>query len=50
MVPVAVLLAGAGVIVGTFTLTGLGLKVSGLIMSLSGGIPIVALFWLCWHL
>jgi len=44
MVPVAVLLAGAGVIVGTFTLTGLGLKVSGLIMSLSGGIPIVALF------
>lgn len=44
MIPVAVLLAGAGVIVGTFTLTGLGLKVSGLIMSLSGGIPIAALF------
>jgi TRAP transporter 4TM/12TM fusion protein len=44
MIPVAVLLAGAGIIVGTFTLTGLGLKVSGLIMSLSGGIPIVALF------
>ena len=44
MIPVAVLLAGAGVIVGTFTLTGLGLKVSGLIMSLSGGIPTVALF------
>lgn len=43
MIPVAVLLAGAGVIVGTFTLTGLGLKVSGLIMSLSGGIPTVAL-------
>ncbi len=44
MIPVAVLLAGAGVIVGTFTLTGLGLKVSGLIMSLSGGIPLAALF------
>lgn len=44
MIPVAVLLAAAGVIVGTFTLTGLGLKVSGLIMSVSGGIPTIALF------
>lgn len=44
MIPVAVLLAGAGIIVGTFTLTGLGLKVSSLIMSLSGGNPIAALF------
>jgi TRAP-type uncharacterized transport system fused permease subunit len=37
VLPVAVLLAGAGLIVGTFTLTGLGLKVSSLIMSASGG-------------
>jgi TRAP-type uncharacterized transport system fused permease subunit len=37
MLPVAVLLAAAGLIVGTFTLTGLGLKVSSIIMSLSGG-------------
>jgi len=44
MLPVAGLLAAAGMIVGTFSLTGLGLKVSSLIMSLSGGIPIVALF------
>jgi TRAP transporter 4TM/12TM fusion protein len=44
MLPVAVLLAAAGLIVGVFSLTGLGLKVSGLIMSLSGGSVIVALF------
>jgi len=44
MLPVAGLLAAAGMIVGTFSLTGLGLKVSNLIMSLSGGVPIVALF------
>lgn len=44
MLPVAGLLAAAGMIVGTFSLTGLGLKVSSLIMSLSGGVPIVALF------
>jgi TRAP transporter 4TM/12TM fusion protein len=37
MLPVAVLLAAAGLIVGTFTLTGLGLKISSIIMSLSGG-------------
>ncbi len=37
VLPVAVLLAGAGLIVGTFTLTGLGLKISGIIMSVSGG-------------
>jgi TRAP transporter 4TM/12TM fusion protein len=43
MLPVAGLLAAAGVIVGTFSLTGLGLKISSLIMSLSGGEPILAL-------
>jgi TRAP transporter 4TM/12TM fusion protein len=44
MLPVAGLLAAAGLIVGTFSLTGLGLKISSLIMSLSGGSPIMALF------
>jgi len=43
MLPVAGLLAAAGAIVGTFSLTGLGLKISSLIMSLSGGEPILAL-------
>jgi TRAP transporter 4TM/12TM fusion protein len=44
MLPVAGLLAAAGMIVGVFSLTGLGLKVSSLIMSLSGGNPLAALF------
>jgi TRAP transporter 4TM/12TM fusion protein len=44
MLPVAGLLAAAGLIVGAFSLTGLGLKISSLIMSLSGGVPIMALF------
>ena len=43
VLPVAVLLAAAGLIVGTFTLTGLGLKISGLIMSVSGGSRILAI-------
>jgi len=43
VMPVAVLLAGAGLIVGTFTLTGLGLKISGIIMSISGGSRIIAI-------
>jgi TRAP transporter 4TM/12TM fusion protein len=43
MLPVAILLAAAGLIVGVFSLTGLGLKVSNIIMSLSGGSPILAL-------
>ncbi|MCE5336515.1 MAG: TRAP transporter fused permease subunit [Desulfobacteraceae bacterium] len=43
VLPVAVLLAAAGLIVGTFTLTGLGLKISGLIMSASGGSRIIAI-------
>jgi TRAP transporter 4TM/12TM fusion protein len=44
MLPVAGLLAAAGMIVGVFSLTGLGLKVSSLIMSWSGGDPLLALF------
>ena len=44
MLPVAGLLAAAGMIVGTFSLTGLGLKISSLIMSWSGGVPVLALF------
>ncbi|MDK9707339.1 MAG: TRAP transporter fused permease subunit [Desulforhopalus sp.] len=44
MLPVAVLLAAAGLIVGVFSLTGLGLKISTIIMSLSGGSIIIALF------
>lgn len=44
MLPVAGLLAGAGLIVGVFSLTGLGLKISSIIMSLSGGSTIIALF------
>jgi TRAP transporter 4TM/12TM fusion protein len=43
MLPVAVLLAAAGLIVGTFSLTGLGLKISSIIMSVSGGSVVVAL-------
>jgi len=43
MLPVAVLLAAAGLIVGTFTLTGLGLKISSIIMSLSGGSILAAI-------
>jgi len=44
MLPVAGLLAAAGVIVGTFSLTGLGLKISSLIMSWSYGSTLMALF------
>jgi TRAP-type uncharacterized transport system fused permease subunit len=44
MLPVAGLLAAAGMIVGVFSLTGLGLKISSLIMSASGGNPIAAVF------
>jgi len=44
MLPVAVLLAAAGLIVGVFSLTGLGLKISTIIMSLSGGSLLLSLF------
>ena len=43
MLPVAVLLAAAGLIIGAFSLTGLGLKISTIIMSLSGGSVLAAL-------
>jgi TRAP transporter 4TM/12TM fusion protein len=43
VLPVAVLLAAAGLIVGTFTLTGLGLKISSIIMSVSGGSVLAAI-------
>ena len=43
VLPVAVLLAAAGLIVGTFTLTGLGLKISNIITSVSGGSRIIAI-------
>jgi len=43
VLPVAVLLAAAGLIVGTFTLTGLGLKLSSIIMSVSGGSRIISI-------
>lgn len=43
MMPVAILLASAGLIVGTFSLTGLGLKISGIIMAVSNGSIIIAL-------
>jgi TRAP transporter 4TM/12TM fusion protein len=43
MMPVAILLAAAGLIVGTFSLTGVGLRVSGIIMSVSNGSVIIAL-------
>ncbi len=43
MLPVAILLAAAGLIVGVFSLTGLGLKISNIIMSVSGGVTIFAL-------
>jgi TRAP transporter 4TM/12TM fusion protein len=44
MLPVAVLLAAAGLIVGTFTLTGFGLKISSIIMSLASGSVLAAIF------
>ncbi len=43
MMPVAILLAAAGLIVGTFSLTGIGLRVSGIIMAVSNGSVIIAL-------
>lgn len=43
LLPVATVLAGAGIIIGSFTLTGLGLKIAGMIMSASLGIRPIAL-------
>ena len=43
VVPIAVACAAAGIIAGTLGMTGLGSKISGLILSTSGGIPFFAL-------
>ncbi len=43
VLPIAATLAGAGIIVGAFTLTGLGLKMAAIIIGFSGGSLIVAL-------
>ena len=37
MLPVAATTATAGIIVGVVTLTGLGLKIAGIIVTLAGG-------------
>lgn len=44
VVPIAAACAAAGIIAGTLGITGLGSKISGLIITASGGIPIAALF------
>jgi len=44
IVPIAVACAAAGIIAGTLGITGLGSKISGLILTWSLGIPILALF------
>lgn len=43
VLPVAVTTAGAGIVIGMFTLTGLGLKMTGLIVDLSGSSVFLAL-------
>ncbi|MEM1546921.1 MAG: TRAP transporter fused permease subunit [Candidatus Methanomethylicia archaeon] len=43
LITVATVLAGAGLIIGSFTLTGLGLKLAGIIMTASMGFRILAL-------
>ena len=43
-ITVAVACAAAGIIVGIVNLTGTGLRFSSLIVSLSGGVPLIALF------
>jgi TRAP transporter 4TM/12TM fusion protein len=45
VLPVAVTCAGAGIVIGIFTLTGLGLKVSGIIVDLAGQSVFLALFY-----
>lgn len=44
VVPIAAACAAAGIIAGTLGITGLGSKISGLIITASGGVPIAALF------
>ena len=43
VVPIAVACAAAGIISGTLGITGLAPKISGLIISVSGGVPVAAL-------
>ncbi|MEM1946582.1 MAG: TRAP transporter fused permease subunit [Candidatus Caldarchaeum sp.] len=43
-VPVGCILAGVGIVIGVFTLTGLGLKLAGIIVAGSAGIRELALF------
>lgn len=43
LLSVAAVLAGAGIIIGVFTLTGLGLKLTGIIVSVTMGIKTLAL-------
>ncbi len=43
VIPIAIACAAAGIIAGTLGITGLGSKISGLIISASGGIAIIAL-------
>jgi TRAP-type uncharacterized transport system fused permease subunit len=43
VVPIAIACAAAGIIAGTLGITGLGSKISGLIVSASGGITLIAL-------
>jgi TRAP transporter 4TM/12TM fusion protein len=45
VLPVAATTATAGIIVGTVTLTGLGLKISGLIVDLAGGYLFLTVFY-----
>lgn len=45
IVPIAVACAAAGIISGILSMTGLGSKLSTLIVHISGGIPLVALFF-----
>lgn len=44
VIPIAAACAAAGIIAGTLGITGLGSKISGLIITASGGIPLAALF------
>jgi TRAP transporter 4TM/12TM fusion protein len=41
--PISILCAAAGIIIGMLFLTGLGLKFSGIVISLAHGVPIIAL-------
>lgn len=44
VIPIAIACAAAGIIAGTLGITGLGSKISGLIIAASGGFTVIALF------